>query len=84
MVIENDEVIIKRKLWDEATHWNDVYTAESLILSSLLWNVRYMMTGMFQMTLIAPGASVFECYVQRVFIQMGLLKLIEVNKVVNV
>lgn len=36
------------------------------------------------MILVAPGASAFDCYVQRVLIQMGLLKLIEVNKVVNV
>ena len=36
------------------------------------------------MILVAPGASFAVCYVQRVFIQMGLLKLIEVNKVVNV
>ncbi len=28
------------------------------------------------MILVAPRASVFECYVQRVFIQMGLLKSI--------
>lgn len=36
------------------------------------------------MTLVASGASVFDCYIQRVLIQMGLLKFIEVNKVVNV
>ena len=36
------------------------------------------------MILVASGASVFDCYVQRMFIQMELLKLIEVNKVVNV
>ena len=36
------------------------------------------------MILVAPGASVFDCYVQRVLIQTGLLKLIEVNKIVNV
>lgn len=29
------------------------------------------------MILVAPGASVFDCYVQRVLIQMGLLKLIK-------
>lgn len=29
------------------------------------------------MILVAPGASVFECYVQRGLIQMGLLKLIK-------
>ena len=29
------------------------------------------------MILVAPGASVFDCYVQRVLIQMGLLKAIK-------
>ena len=29
------------------------------------------------MILVALGASVFDCYVQRVFIQMGLLKAIK-------
>ena len=29
------------------------------------------------MILVAPGASVFDCYVQRVLIQMGLLKSIK-------
>lgn len=38
----------------------------------------------FKMIIVTVGASIFDCYVQRVFIQMGLLKLIEVNKVVNV
>lgn len=36
------------------------------------------------MILVASKESVFDCYVQRVFIKMGLLKLIEGNKVVNV
>ena len=36
------------------------------------------------MILVALGASVFDCHVQRVLIRMGLLKLIEVNKVFNV
>ena len=36
------------------------------------------------MILVAWGASVFDCYIQRVLIQIRLLKLIEVNKVVNV
>ena len=36
------------------------------------------------MILVALGASVFDCYVQRVLIQMGLLKFIDVNKVFNV
>ncbi len=36
------------------------------------------------MILVALGASIFKCYVQRVLIKMGLLKFIEVNKVVNV
>lgn len=35
------------------------------------------------MILVAWQASVFDCYVQRLLIQMGLLKLIEVNKVFN-
>ena len=33
------------------------------------------------MILVAWGASVFDCYIQRVLIQIRLLKLIEVNKV---
>ena len=45
MVADNDEVIIKRKSYDETTHRNDVHTAESLILSGFLENVRYMMTS---------------------------------------
>ena len=36
------------------------------------------------MILVAVGVSVFDCYVQRVLIQIGLLKLIEANKVFNV
>lgn len=32
---------------------------------------------LFQMILVAAGALVFDCYVQRVLIQMGLLKLIK-------
>lgn len=36
------------------------------------------------MILVAPGTSIFDCYIQRALIQMGLLKLIEVNKVFNV
>jgi len=33
MDTDNDEVIIKRKSWNEATHRDDVHTTESLILS---------------------------------------------------
>lgn len=84
MDADNDEVIIKRKSNYIVGVWDDVHTAKSLILFDFLGNVRYMMTGVFQMILVAPGASVFECYVQRMLIQMGLLKFIEVNKVVNV
>lgn len=36
------------------------------------------------MILVAEGASFSDCYVQRVLIQMGLLKWMEVNKVVHV
>lgn len=36
------------------------------------------------MILVASEASIYDCYVQRVLIQMGLLKLIEINKVVDV
>ena len=36
------------------------------------------------MILVALGASIFDCHMQRVLIQMGLLKSIEVNKVFNV
>ncbi len=36
------------------------------------------------MILVAWQASFSDCYMQRVPIQMGLLKLIEVNKVVKV
>lgn len=36
------------------------------------------------MILVAERALVFDCYVQRVLIQMGLLKRMEVNKVVHV
>ena len=45
MVADNDEVIIKRKSWDEASHRDDVHTAESLILSGFLEHVRYMRAG---------------------------------------
>ena len=43
MVTDSDEVIIKRKSWNEATHRDDVHTAKSLILSGFLENVCYMM-----------------------------------------
>lgn len=36
------------------------------------------------MILVAERATVFDCYVQRVLIQTGLLKWMEVNKVVYV
>ena len=45
MDADNDEVIIKRKACNEATHRDDVHTAKSLILSEFLGNVRYMMAG---------------------------------------
>ena len=84
MVVGNDEVIIKRKSWDEATHRDDLHTAESLILSGFLEKCSLHDGRLFQMILFAERASVFGCYVQRVLIQMGLLKLIEVNIAFNV
>lgn len=45
MDADNDEVIIKRKSWDEATHRDDVHTVKSLILSGFLGNVHYIRTG---------------------------------------
>lgn len=45
MVADNDEVIIKRKASYIAGVRDDVHTAESLILSGFLGNVRYMMAG---------------------------------------
>ena len=77
MDADNDEVIIKRKARYIAGVRDDVYTVKILILSGFLENVRYMMTGLFQMILVAPGASAFDCYVQRVLIQMGLLRAIK-------
>lgn len=84
MVVGNDEVIIKRKSWDEATHRDDLHTAESLILSGFLEKCSLHDGRLFQMILFAERASVFGCYVQRVLIQMELLKLIEVNIAFNV
>ena len=84
MDADNDEVIIKRKSWDEATHRDDVYMAKSLILSRFFRKCSLHNDRSVQMILVALEASVFDCYVQRVLIQMGLLKFIEVNKVVNV
>ena len=46
MDADSDEVIIKRKSWDEATHRNDVHTVKSLTLSGFLGDVRYMMAGL--------------------------------------
>lgn len=46
MVADNDEVIIKRKASYIAGVRDDIYIAESLILSGFLGNVRYMMTGL--------------------------------------
>ena len=46
MDADNDEVIIKRKAWNEAAHRNDVHIAESLILSGFLEHVRYIMAGL--------------------------------------
>ena len=45
MDVDNDEVIIKRKSWDEAAYRNDVHTAKIWILLGFLGNVRYMMVG---------------------------------------
>ena len=77
MDADNDEVIIKRKSNYIVGVWDDVHTAKSLILLDFLGNVRYMMTGVFQMILVAWQASVFDCYVQRVLIQTGLLESIK-------
>ena len=43
---ENDEVIVKRKLWSKDTHKYDVHIAESLINQGLLRDVRYIKTGL--------------------------------------
>ena len=53
MDADNDEVIIKRKSNYIVGVWDDVHTAKSLILFDFLGNVRYMMTGVFQMILVA-------------------------------
>ena len=45
MDADNDEVIIKRKAWNAATHQDNVHTAECLILSGFLEHVRYMRAG---------------------------------------
>lgn len=58
----------------------DVHTVEILILSGFLLHD----DRLSQMIFVASGASVFDCYMQWELIQMGLLKLIEVNKVFNV
>ena len=45
MVADSDEVIIKRKASYIAGIRDDVHAVKSLILSGLLGNVHYMMTG---------------------------------------
>ena len=45
MVADSDEVIIKRKASYIAGVRDDIHTAESLILSGFLENIRYMMVG---------------------------------------
>ena len=83
MGADSDEFIIKLKSWNEAAYRNDVHTAKALF-NRVFSECSSHNDRLCQMILVAPGASVFDCYVQRVLIQMGLLKLIEVNKVVNV
>lgn len=46
MVADNDEVIIKRKSWDEVTCRDDVHTSKNLILSGFLKSARYMITSL--------------------------------------
>ena len=53
MDADNDEVIIKRKSNYIVGVWDDAHTAKSLILLDFLGNVRYMMTGVFQLILVA-------------------------------
>lgn len=84
MDTDSDEVIIKRKPWSKDVYKYDVHIAESLINQGLLRNVCYIMVGSVQMILVGCKWSFFDCYVQRVFIQMGLLKPVEVDKVFNV
>ena len=45
MVADNDEVIIKRKSRNEATHRDDVHTVKSLINQVFLRNIVYMVAG---------------------------------------
>ena len=77
MVADNDEVIIKLKSRNEATHRNDVHIVKSLILSRFFRKCSLHNDRSVQMILVAAGASAFDCYVQRVSIQMGLLKSIK-------
>ena len=53
MDADSDYLIIKRKSNYIVGVWDDVHTAKSLILLDFLGNVRYMMTGVFQMILVA-------------------------------
>ena len=84
MNADSGYLIIKRKASYIVGVWDDVHTEKSLILPETFRTCSLHNGRPVQMGIVVPGASVFDCYVQRVFIQMGLLKLIEVNKVFNV
>ena len=77
MVVDNDEVIVKRKASYIAGVRNDVHIVKSLILSRFFRKCSSHNDRSVQMILVAAGASAFDCYVQRVSIQMGLLKAIK-------
>lgn len=77
MDTDSDEVIIKRKPWSKDVYKYDVHIAESLINQRLLRNVCYIMVGSVQMILVGCKLYFSDCYVQRVFTQMGLLKAIK-------
>lgn len=80
MDADSDELIIKRKSWRE--RWCSHGCKLDFISAFKKWLVH---NGKFvQMVLADSWASFSDCYVQRVSTQMGLLKLIEVNKVFNV
>ena len=77
MDVDNDYLIIKRKAGPKDTHKYDVHIVERLINQGLFRNVCYMMAGSVQMILVGCKLYFSDCYVQRVFTQMGLLKAIK-------
>ena len=80
MDVNSDYFIIKTK----AMTWRMMSTPRKVDKSRTFEKCSLQKDRFVQMILVGWKLSFSDCYVQKVSIQMGLLKLIEVNKVFNI